>query len=102
MPAFMAAMGADPAKKLAFDAGDKKYLDTFYQYTHKPLEDQGVDFWWLDWQQYPFTKSVPQLSNLAWLNHYNFLHASADGKTRRVFQPLGGMGRSAVSHSFFR
>ncbi len=71
--AFMRAMGADPAsgtRRLPFDAGSKKYLDTFFQYTHDPREKEGVDFWWLDWQQYPFTRSIADLTNLAWLNHY--------------------------------
>ncbi len=91
---FMRAMGADPATKqtIPFDAGDKKYLDTFYQYTHKPLENAGVDFWWLDWQQYPFTRSVTDLANLPWLNRYNFLETSADGKRGVSFSRWGGWG----------
>jgi alpha-glucosidase (family GH31 glycosyl hydrolase) len=91
---FMRAMGKDPAtdKPLPFDAGDKKYLDTFYAYTHRPLEDQGVDFWWLDWQQYPFTKSVPTLTNLQWLNHYNYQETARDGKRGVSFSRWGGWG----------
>jgi alpha-glucosidase (family GH31 glycosyl hydrolase) len=92
--AFMAAMGADPSTRttLPFDAGSKKYLDTFYQYTHDPREKEGVDFWWLDWQQYRFTRSIPDLTNLAWLNHYNFLHTSSDGKRGASFSRWAGWG----------
>lgn len=91
---FMRAMGADASgeQTLPFDAGDKKYLDTFYEYTHKPLEREGVDFWWLDWQQFPFTRSVAELSNLAWLNRYYFLRASEDGKRGTSFSRWGGWG----------
>ena len=92
--AFMRAMGADPStgKTVPFDAGSKEYLDTFFQYTHVPREKEGVDFWWLDWQQYPFTRSVPDLTNLAWLNHYNFLHTSSDGKRGVSFSRWAGWG----------
>jgi alpha-glucosidase (family GH31 glycosyl hydrolase) len=92
--AFMNAMGADPAsgETLPFDAGDKKYLDTFFQYTHEPLEKEGVDFWWLDWQQYPYTRSIKDLTNLAWLNHYNFVHTSSDGKRGVSFSRWAGWG----------
>lgn len=91
---FMRAMGADPAsgKTLPFDAGSRKYLDTFYQYTHLPHQREGVDFWWLDWQQYPFTRGIPTLTNLAWLNHYNFLETSADGKRGASFSRWAGWG----------
>ena len=91
---FMRAMGADASAKqtLPFDAGDKKYLDTFYEYTHRPLEKMGVDFWWLDWQQFPFTRSVGELSNLAWLNRYYFLHAAEGGRRGASFSRWGGWG----------
>jgi alpha-glucosidase (family GH31 glycosyl hydrolase) len=91
---FMRAMGADPSSRqtIPFDAGDKHYLDTFYQYTHRPHEKEGVDFWWLDWQQYPFTRSVTDLTNLAWLNRYNFLETSRDGKRGISFSRWAGWG----------
>jgi alpha-glucosidase (family GH31 glycosyl hydrolase) len=91
---FMREMGKDPAndKPLAFDAGDKKYLDTFYQYTHKPFEKEGVDFWWLDWQQFPATRSIASLTNLAWLNHYNYQDTSGDGRRGASFSRWAGWG----------
>ena len=91
---FMRAMGKDPGygKPLPFDAGDRKYLDTFYRYTHRPFEDQGVDFWWLDWQQYPNTRSIPGLTNLAWLNAYNYRETARDGRRGASFSRWGGWG----------
>jgi alpha-glucosidase (family GH31 glycosyl hydrolase) len=84
---FMKAMGEDPAsnKTIPFDAGSKKYLDTFYQYTHEPLIKEGVDFWWLDWQQYYEARSLPQVENLAMLNDYYFKKTSSDGKRGQSF-----------------
>jgi alpha-glucosidase (family GH31 glycosyl hydrolase) len=92
--AFMHAMNADPDKgQLPFDAGNKKYLDTFWDYTHESLEKMGVDFWWLDWQQSPFTPSIPDLGNLAWLNHYYFTRSESDDDQRGVsFSRWAGWG----------
>ena len=91
---FMRAMGLDPAtcEPLKFDAGDRRYLDTFYAYTHRPYEDMGVDFWWLDWQQYANTRSIPALTNLEWLNHYNFGETGRDGRRGASFSRWGGWG----------
>jgi alpha-glucosidase (family GH31 glycosyl hydrolase) len=84
---FMKAMGQDLAsgQTLPFDAGDKKYLDTFYQYTHEPLVKEGVDFWWLDWQQYYDAKSLPDVTNLSMLNDYYFKKMASDGKRGQSF-----------------
>lgn len=93
-PAFMREMGQDPNSKatLPFDAGSKKYLHAFYDTTHLPLEKQGVDFWWLDWQQFPFTQSIPDLKNLPWLNRYNFTRSSANNRRGVSFSRWGGWG----------
>ena len=91
---FMHAMGEDASigTTIPFDAGDKRYLDTFYQYSHLPREKEGVDFWWLDWQQYPFTKSIPDLTNLAVLNYYNFQRTSQNGQRGQSFSRWAGWG----------
>jgi alpha-glucosidase (family GH31 glycosyl hydrolase) len=91
---FMRAMGQDPAsgKTIPFDAGDKHYLDTSYQYSHLPREKDGVDFWWLDWQQYPNTISLPDLTNLQVLNFYNFTRSEADGLRGQSFSRWAGWG----------
>ena len=92
--AFMKAMGEDPksGKTIPFDAGNRKYLETFYDHTHANLEKDGVDFWWLDWQQYKATKSIPGLTNLEWLNYYYYLRARAGGLRGQSFSRWGGWG----------
>lgn len=91
---FMRAMGEDPAsgKTIPYDAGSKKYLDTLFRCVVEPLEKEGVDFWWLDWQQYPFTVSIPDLTNLAWLNEYYYRHTSDNGKRGQSFSRWAGWG----------
>jgi alpha-glucosidase (family GH31 glycosyl hydrolase) len=91
---FMRDMGEDPSTKkvLPYDAGNKKYLDTLFKDTHEPLEREGVDFWWLDWQQFPFTHSLPHLTNLAWLNHYYYMHTGRNGMRGQSFSRWAGWG----------
>lgn len=91
---FMKDMGEDPAsrKTITYDSGDKKYLDTLFKDVVEPLEKNGVDFWWLDWQQYPNTLSVPGLTNLSWLNHYFFTHTGESGRRGLSFSRWAGWG----------
>ncbi len=92
--AFMAEMGKrhDDHQVIPFDAADRNYLETFYRHTHAPLERQGVDFWWLDWQQEKGTRSLPELTNLQWLNYYYYMQSAADGKRGQSFSRWAGWG----------
>lgn len=92
--AFMLEMDRDPSKKetLPFDAGDRKYLEALFKHTHVPLEKAGIDFWWLDWQQVPYTRSIPDLTNLQWLNHYYFRHTGRGDRRGISFSRWAGWG----------
>ncbi|MBQ7118110.1 MAG: DUF5110 domain-containing protein [Clostridia bacterium] len=76
------AMGVDPAtkKRIEFDITDPKYVDAYFNLVHKPYEDDGVDFWWIDWQQGKNTK-LKNLDPLWALNHYHTL-ANETGEKR--------------------
>ena len=91
---FMRAMGEDPAaqKNLPFDAGSKKYMDAFFTQVLAPLENDGVDFWWLDWQQYPFTRSVPDLTNLFWMNELLYKRTEHAGERGVSLSRWAGWG----------
>lgn len=91
---FMRALGEDPAsqKTVPYDAGSKKYLTAHYDNMMAPLVKDGVDFWWLDWQQYRETRSIPELTNLFWLNHYYFERSKEDGRRGQIFSRWGGWG----------
>lgn len=92
--AFMKAMRkpADKHDIVPFDAADRTYLETFYEHTHANLERDGVDFWWLDWQQYRDTRSLPGLTNLEWLNHYYYQRSREGGRRGQSFSRWGGWG----------
>ncbi len=79
---FAKRMGVDPAtrQKIPFDITDPDYVDAYFNILHKPYEDQGVDFWWIDWQQGKNTK-IKNLDPLWALNHYHTL-ANDKGNNR--------------------
>ncbi len=58
---------------------------------HHPMEEEGVDFWWLDWQQGTVTK-VPGLDPLWMLNHYHYLDSKWKGKRALTFSRYAGLG----------
>ena len=93
-PEFMRAMGGDPAtqKTIPFDAGDKRYLDTFYAFSHAPRERDGVDFWWLDWQQGRRISSLSNVTSLQVLNFYNYTRSAQNGLRGQSFSRWGGWG----------
>ena len=87
------AMGIDPAtdEPVEFDITDPKFLENYFEIVHHPYEEDGVDFWWLDWQQGGHT-SVKGLDPLWMLNHYHYLDSGRDGKRRMTFSRYAGPG----------
>jgi hypothetical protein len=92
--AFMRDMGANPSsgQTIPFDAGSKKYMDTLFKDVLDPLRNDGVDFWWLDWQQDPYTRSILDLTNLFWLNTLLFDYTGEGGQRGMSFSRWGGWG----------
>lgn len=92
-PAMAEAMGIDPASELSvhFDAADHRFMDNYFSLLHHPLEDQGVDFWWIDWQSGPHSR-VPGIDPLWVLNHTHFLDNARDGDAPITFSRYAGPG----------
>jgi len=67
-------MGIDPTTKrrVEFDITDPRFIDAYFNILHKPYEKDGVDFWWIDWQQGKNSK-IKNLDPLWALNHYHTL-----------------------------
>jgi hypothetical protein len=87
-------MGMDPASKstVKFDITDPKFIAGYFKFLHHPLEADGVDFWWMDWQQGTKT-TVPGLDPLWYLNHLHALDLARDGAKRPLaFSRWGGWG----------
>ena len=56
---------------IPFDITDPDYMDAYFKALHRPLEAEGVDVWWMDWQQGE-TSAIPGLDTLPWINHLHW------------------------------
>lgn len=87
------ALGVDTEKELPipFDVSDKKFMEAYFNCLHHPREKEGVDFWWIDWQQGGISK-VEGMDPLWMLNHYHFLDNGREGKRPMTFSRYAGPG----------
>ncbi len=85
---------ADTTRSVPFKIDEKKWADAYFKTVLEPMEQIGVDFWWLDWQQWKESKYTPGLSNTFWLNHTFFKHASNRDSRERpfIYHRWGGLG----------
>jgi alpha-glucosidase len=100
-PAMARAMGIDPATKkyIPFDPTDKKWATNYLDLVLHPLEKQGVDFWWLDWQQEQKTAMAGVLPTW-WLNYIHFTDQQREGKRPLLFHRWGGLGNHRYQIGF--
>jgi alpha-glucosidase (family GH31 glycosyl hydrolase) len=100
-PEMARAMGIDPATKkyIPFDIANKKFAENYMNILHHPLEKQGVDFFWLDWQQ-ENTTSLPGLNPTWWLNYVHFTDMEREGKRPLIYHRWGGLGNHRYEIGF--
>jgi len=100
-PAMATAMGIDPEtrKYVPFDITDKKFAENYMNLVHHPLEQQGIDFWWLDWQQQQNT-AMPGVMPTWWLNYVHFTDQQREGKRPLLFHRWGGLGNHRYQIGF--
>jgi alpha-glucosidase len=101
-PAMARAMGMDPSKKqyVPFDIVDKKFATNYFDLVIHPLEKQGIDFWWLDWQQWGTTK-IPGVTPTWWLNYVFFTDMGRAAHARPLlFHRWGGLGNHRYQIGF--
>ncbi len=87
------SMDIDPAseKTVEFDLTDKKFINAYFDILHHPYENQGVDFWWIDWQQ--GTKSKKSGLDPLWLlNHYHYLDTDREDRRPMILSRYAGIG----------
>ena len=85
-------MGVDPATRapVPFDIADTDFINAYFDILHKPYERDGVDFWWIDWQQGTKTR-MEGLDPLWSLNHYHTLDI-AQGHETLILSRYAGIG----------
>jgi alpha-glucosidase (family GH31 glycosyl hydrolase) len=93
-PKMAERMGVNPETRtpVAFDIANPAFTEAYFEILHHPMEDMGVDFWWLDWQQ-GTQSTIAGLDPLFWLNHLHFYDLARDGVKRPfIFSRWGGLG----------
>lgn len=92
-PAMAEALGMDSAlgEKIPFEPTDRKFMEAYFKYLHHPLEEEGVDFWWMDWQQGEHS-AMAGIDPLWMLNHLHFLDSGRDGRLPLTFSRYAGLG----------
>ena len=100
-PAMAKAMGIDPATKkyVPYDITNKKFAENYFNLVLHPLEKQGIDFWWLDWQQEQNTK-MPNVKPTWWINYVHFTDQEREGKRPLLFHRWGGLGNHRYQIGF--
>ncbi|OLT43813.1 hypothetical protein BJF86_13540 [Serinicoccus sp. CNJ-927] len=92
-PRMARAMGIDPASgdPVEFDPASPDFWRAFFEHVAGPLTEQGVDFWWIDWQQGTHS-AVPGLDPLWILNERHLAQQRADGRRPLIFSRYAGPG----------
>ncbi|MDD2972180.1 MAG: glycoside hydrolase family 31 protein [Lachnospiraceae bacterium] len=76
---------------IAYDVTDPAFLNTYFDLVSHPYEKEGVDFWWLDWQQ-ESTSRIEGLDPLWMINHFYYRDNGRDGKRALTFSRYAGPG----------
>ena len=103
-PAVAKRMGVDSTagETIPCDYLNLDYLKAYFEEIHHPYEEDGVDFWWMDWQQgsdyakimdkhykpHPLEDQTP----LWMLNHLHYLSSLRKGDRGLIFSRFSGYG----------
>lgn len=90
-PAMAEALGVNAGENIPFEPTDPEYMAAYFKYLHHPLEKDGVDFWWIDWQQGQHS-AMAGVDPLWMLNHLHFIDNGRDGKLPLTFSRYAGLG----------
>lgn len=84
-----------------FEPTNPDFMSAYFEELLHPLEDQGVDFWWMDWQQWEATE-IPGLTPLRWLAHTHWNDQLRRRKDRRPlnFTRYSGIGSGRMPMTF--
>lgn len=81
----------EKGEPIVFDVTNPVFMEAYFTYLHKPNEEKGVDFWWVDWQQGE-TSDLPGLDPLWVLNHYHYLDNKKESKRPMILSRYAGPG----------
>ncbi len=97
-------MGQDAAKgqPVPFNCLSQDFWAAYFEVLHFPYQEDGVDFWWMDWQQGydyqwmhkydPTVNELECMSPLWMLSHMHYLASKKDGGRGMIFSRFAGFG----------
>jgi alpha-glucosidase (family GH31 glycosyl hydrolase) len=96
--------GIDPSKgaDVPWVSSDRKLINSVFNHILNPMSDDGVSFWWLDWQQSKYDAKIDSLSNTWWLNYTFFNKMKVDQPNVRpmIYHRWGGLGNHRYQIGF--
>ncbi len=84
--------GIDPATEepVEFNFSNPKFRETYFEEVLNPYEKDGVDFWWMDWQQGTGLKK--DVDPLILLNHFHMKDQEDRAVRPMIFSRYAGPG----------
>ena len=85
---------ADTTRVVPWTLENPKFYTAFFKNIIRPLEADGCDFWWLDWQQWTTCPRLDGLGETFWCNHvfYNDMKLKRPDRRPVIFHRWGGLG----------
>ena len=102
-PALAESLGKDPASKdrIEWINSDKQFMSNMFEQVMHPMQKEGVDFWWLDWQQHVYDTKLEKLHNTWWINYCYFSDMQRYGDKRPLlYHRWGGLGNHRYQVGF--
>ena len=102
-PALSKSLGRDASDKSRIEwvNSDKKFMTNMFEQVLHPMQKEGVDFWWLDWQQHIFDTKLEKLHNTWWINYAFFTDMERNGDKRPLlYHRWGGLGNHRYQIGF--
>jgi alpha-glucosidase (family GH31 glycosyl hydrolase) len=101
-PEMAKAVGIDPSTKqyVPFNITDKNWAKNYFDIILHPMEKMGIDFWWLDWQQWGST-NITGVNPTFYLNYVHFSDMERQNKVRPlIYHRWGGLGNHRYQIGF--
>ena len=102
-PALAESLGRDAAdtSRIEWLNSDKEFMTNMFEQVMHPMQEEGVDFWWLDWQQHMYDKKMENLHNTWWINYCYFTDMERHGDKRPLlYHRWGGLGNHRYQIGF--
>lgn len=87
---------------IPYEGSNPRFMRGWLDKILLPLQNQGVDFWWLDWQQQLNDNRIPSLSNTWWINYCVFDNQRRTQPDHRpmLYHRWGGLGNHRYQIGF--